>query len=287
MMANPSVPARIRRLINVESGLNDGIATPFVLVALAGAATTEHVSGAPDAAKAVAELGLGIVIGIAVGGVGGLLVRVARTRNWAGEAFAGSAVLALAVCAYACALALHGNGFIAAFIGGLAFGTAGGQRGAPLVPFAEEVGALVSLLVWLAFGAVTLGPTFGHLTWQIVLYTVLSLTLIRMLPVAIVLIGTRLGRPTVAFVGWFGPRGLASVIFALLALEDLGEHAAEPAVTIIGFTVLVSVIAHGITAEPLAKRYAVALSRAAAGPAHSHRPDLPPRKLIRRAPAGV
>jgi NhaP-type Na+/H+ or K+/H+ antiporter len=285
MMANPSVPARIRRLINVESGLNDGIATPFVSIALAGAATADHVSGAPSAAKAVAELGLGIVVGVAVGGMGGLLVRVARTRNWASEAFAGSAVLALAVCAYACALALHGNGFIAAFIGGLAFGTAGGQRGAPLVPFAEEVGALVSLLVWLSFGAVALGPAASHLNWQIVVYAVLSLTLIRMLPVAVVLIGTRLGRPTVAFVGWFGPRGLASVVFALLALEDLGESAAEPAVTIIGFTVLLSVVAHGITAEPLAVRYAAVLSRAAAGPAHAGRPELPARRLIRRARA--
>jgi sodium/hydrogen antiporter len=285
MMANPSVPARIRRLINVESGLNDGIATPFVSVALAGAATADQVSGAPTAAKAVAELGLGIVIGVAVGGVGGLLVRVARTRNWASEAFAGSAVLALAVCAYACALALHGNGFIAAFIGGLAFGTAGGQRGAPLVPFAEEVGALVSLLVWLSFGAVVLNPAVNHLTWQIVVYAVLSLTLIRMLPVAAVLIGTRLGRPTVAFVGWFGPRGLASVVFALLALEELGGSAAEPAVTIIGFTVLLSVVAHGVTAEPLATRYAAAFSRAAAGPAHAGRPELPARRLIRRARA--
>jgi sodium/hydrogen antiporter len=287
MMANPSVPARIRRLINVESGLNDGIATPFVSIALAGAASADHVSGAPSAAKAVAELGLGIVIGVAVGGVGGLLVRVARSRDWTAEAFAGSAVLALAACAYACALVLHGNGFIAAFIGGLAFGTASGRRGAPLVPFAEETGALISLLVWLAFGAVALGPAVKDLTWQVALYAVLSLTLIRMLPVAVVLIGTRLGRPTVALVGWFGPRGLASVVFALVALEELGQQAATPAVTVISVTVLLSVIAHGVTAEPLAARYAAALSRAAAGPAHADRPELPARKLIRRAPAEV
>jgi NhaP-type Na+/H+ or K+/H+ antiporter len=119
MMANPVVPARIRRLINVESGLNDGIATPFVSVALAGAASTGH-GGGP--APAMAELALGIVIGVVAGGAGGLLVRVARTRGWSAEGFAGSAVLGLAVCAYACALSLHGNSFIAAFIAGLAFG---------------------------------------------------------------------------------------------------------------------------------------------------------------------
>jgi len=286
VMANPIVPARIRRLINVESGLNDGIATPFVLVALAGAATADHVSGAVSVARAVAELGLGTVIGVAVGGVGGLLVKAARARGWAAEGFAGSAVLALAVCAYACSLAVGGNGFIAAFVGGLAFGTASGRQGSPLVPFVEEAGALVSLLVWLAFGAIAVVPALQGLTWQIVVYAILSLTLIRMIPVAVALAGTRLGWPTVAFTGWFGPRGLASVIFALLAQEDLGSTIAQPAVTVITVTVILSVIAHGVTAEPLAGRYAAVLSRTAAGPAHAGRPELPARKLIRRAPAG-
>src|SRR5215472_2604102 len=149
MMTNQAVPARIRRLINVESGLNDGIATPFVSVALAGAATAGQVS-AHGPAAAVAELAVGVLVGIAVGGVGGLLVNVARERGWIAEGFAGAALLGLAVCAYASSVALHGNGFIAAFVGGLAFGTTG-RRGQPLIPFVEETGALVSLLVWLAF----------------------------------------------------------------------------------------------------------------------------------------
>jgi sodium/hydrogen antiporter len=127
VMANPVVPARIRRLINVESGLNDGIATPFVSVALAGAATAGHAGG-PTPAAAVAELALGIAIGVAAGGAGGLLVRVARTRGWIAEGFAGSAVLGLALCAYAGAVSLHGNGFIAAFTAGIAFGTAAGRE---------------------------------------------------------------------------------------------------------------------------------------------------------------
>jgi len=286
MIANPVVPARIRRLINVESGLNDGIATPFVSVALAGAATAGH-GGGPGPAEAVAELALGVVIGVTVGGVGGRLVKVARGRAWVAEGFAGSAVLALAICAYACALSLHGNGFIAAFVGGLAFGTASGRSGEPLIPFAEEAGALVSLLVWLAFGAVAVAPAAENLDWQIAGYAVLSLTAIRMIPVAIALAGTRLGWRTTAFVGWFGPRGLASVVFALLALEELGGKAASPAVTVISMTVLLSVFTHGITAEPLAGRYAAALSRMAASPAHAGRPDLPARKLIRRHATGL
>ncbi len=286
MMTNHAVPARVRRLINVESGLNDGIATPFVSVGLAGAATVSHAGGVGPAA-AVAELALGIVIGVAVGGAGGLLVKTARRRGWAAQGFAGPAVLALAVCAYACALALHGNGFIAAFTGGLAFGTTAGRPGARLVPFVEEAAALVSLLVWLAFGAVAVAPAVRGLTWQVMAYTALSLTVIRMGPVAAALVGTRLGRPTVAFVGWFGPRGLASVIFALLALEELGQKAAGPAVTVISLTVLLSVIAHGATAEPLAGRYAAMLARAVPGPAHDRRPELPARRLIRHAPGAA
>jgi NhaP-type Na+/H+ or K+/H+ antiporter len=281
MIASPVVPARIRRLINVESGLNDGIATPFVSVALAGAATGGHLAGHGPAA-AVAELAVGVIVGVVVGGAGGLLVKAARQRGWAADGFAGSAVLALAVCAYASAVAVHGNGFIAAFVGGLAFGTTGGRRGEPLVPFVEETGALVSLLVWLAFGAVALVPAMKMLTWPMVLYAILSLTVVRMVPVAVVLAGTRLGWATVSLLAWFGPRGLASVVFALLALEELGSPTAGHAVAVITVTVLLSVVLHGVTAEPLAARYARSLARRVAGQADAQMPDMPERRLIRR-----
>jgi len=282
MMVNPAVPARIRRLVNVESGLNDGIATPFVSVALAGAATGGQVAGHGPAA-AVAELAVGILVGVAAGGAGGLLVNAARRRGWAADGFAGAAVLGLAVCAYASAVAVHGNGFIAAFVGGLAFGTTGGRRGEPLVPFVEETGALVSVLVWLAFGAVALVPAMKTLTWPMVLYAILSLTIVRMAPVAVALAGARLGWPTVVLVAWFGPRGLASVVFALLALEELGSPTADRAVAVIAITVLLSVVAHGATAEPLAARYAKRLAQRAAGGSGVSVPDMPDRRLIRRS----
>ena len=283
VMVNRAVPARIRRLLNVESGLNDGIATPFVLVALAGAATAEHAASTGPG-SAVAELALGLLIGGAVGGGGGWLVRVGRDRGWVAEGFAGAAVLGLALCCYATSVALHGNGFIAAFTGGLAFAAAGGPA-AKLVPFVEETGTMLSLLVWLMFGVIAVVPALQSLTWQAVLYAVLSLTVIRMLPVAVALAGARLGRPAVLFVGWFGPRGLASVVFGLLALEDLARSAAKPAVTVIAFTVLLSVLAHGLSADPLAKRYGPRLTPPpeAAGPAGLA--EIPERRLIRRSPA--
>ena len=280
MMDNPAVPARIRRIINVESGLNDGIASPFVTVAVAGV-IGGHAAGLGPG-PAVAELALGVLIGVAVGGAGGLLVKTARDSGWVAGSFAGSAVLGLAVCGYAAALALHGNGFIAAFTGGMAFGAVAGKRDKQLIPFAEETSALLSLLVWLAFGAIAIVPAFKHLSWGIVLYAVLSLTVIRMVPVAIALAGARLGRTAAVFIGWFGPRGLASVVFALLALEEAGPAAAEPAVAVISVTVLLSVIAHGASADPLARRYGPALG----APGDKGSAAIAPvaeRRLIRRA----
>jgi NhaP-type Na+/H+ or K+/H+ antiporter len=282
MIVNPRVPARIRRLINVESGLNDGIATPFVAVALAGAATAEHATSVTPLSE-VAELAIGLVVGVAVGGVGGWLLRRARSRGWAATEFAGPAVLGLAACAYASSLALHGNGFIAAFVGGLAFGGTAGQPGESLVPFVEDVGGLVSLLVWLTFGAFAVVPAFTNLTWQTALYAGLSLTVIRMAPVALALAGSGLGRRAAVFVGWFGPRGLASVVFGLLALEELGMKASRPAVAAIVVTVVLSVVAHGATAEPLASRYGARLTPGPgeAGPAVT--PEMPVRRLTRKA----
>jgi len=284
VMLNRAVPSRVRRLLNVESGLNDGIATPFVLVAVAGAGTAAHES-MTGPGGAVAELALGLLIGAVVGGAGGWLVRVARRRDWIAEGFAGAALLGLAVCAYASAVALHGNGFIAAFTGGLAFASTAGRRGQPLVPFVEETGAVVSLLVWLAFGAIAVAPVLEHLSWQLVVYALLSLTVIRMAPVALALAGTRLGWATTAFVGWFGPRGLASVVFALLALEDLDEKTASPAAAVITATVLLSVLAHGVSAEPLARRFGAASAQAASHRDADGLPEMSTRRLFRRPAA--
>ena len=144
---------------------------------------------------------------------------------------------------------------------------------------------MLSLLVWLMFGVVAVVPALEDLTWQTVLYAVLSLTVIRMLPVAVALARARLGRPAVLFMGWFGPRGLASVVFGLLALEDLGESAARPALTVIAFTVLLSVLAHGLSADPLASRYGPRLTPPPGAAAPAGLAEIPERRLIRRQPA--
>jgi sodium/hydrogen antiporter len=254
VVTNPAVPRRVRRLITIESGLNDGIATPVVMLAIAAVASTEGLEEAPGLGTAVAELVIGALIGGCVGFAGGWLLRWSRSRGWAAEDFAGIAVLALALVVYLAALALHGNGFVAAFCGGMTFGVVAGRRGPKELVFLEQASGLVSLLVWIAFGAVSGPIMLDRVNITIVLYAILSLTVVRMVPVAVASIGSGLDRETVLFIGWFGPRGLASLVFALLALEELGTEA-EGAVAVVGVTVLLSVLAHGVTAGPLAARY--------------------------------
>lgn len=261
VVTNPAVPRSIRELITVESGLNDGIATPVVMLAIAGAAAAAGLDSEEGARGAVLQLLLGAVVGAAIGALGGWLLRQARRRDIAAEEFAGIAVLALAVLGYAAAVSVGANGFVAAFCGGLAFGTCAGRRAPGELAFLEQMGSLVSLLVWLAFGAIAIPIMLERLSALTVLYAVLSLTLIRMLPVALASIGAGFGRNTVLFVGWFGPRGLASLVFALLGLEALGGEADE-AVAVIAVTVLLSVVAHGFSAAPLAARYGRAAGRA-------------------------
>ncbi len=279
VVTNPAVPARIRRLITVESGLNDGIATPVVMLAIAAAASAEGLAAAEGVGGALLELAIGAAIGVAVGLGGGWLLRRARRGHWAAEDFTGIAVLALAVLTYAVAVSLHGNGFVAAFCGGLAFGAIAGRRGPTELVFLEQASGLVSLLVWTAFGAVAIPIMLDRVDVPMVWYAVLSLTLARMVPVALATLGAGLDRNTVLFVGWFGPRGLASLVFALIALEELGTGV-DDAVAVIGLTVFLSVLAHGITAAPLATRYGHAVGGKPQGLRDGR--DLPVRGLPRR-----
>ena len=151
-----------------------------------------------------------------------------------------------AILAYAAAQALGGSGFIAAFAGGLAFGRAAGARDLPFLSFTEDAGEWLAAIVWIGFGALALGKVLGSITWQVVLYGIVSLTIVRMVPVALAMLGGHARRPTVAFLGWFGPRGLASIVFALIALDD---HVPDARLlfTTVTFTVALSVVAHGLT----------------------------------------
>jgi NhaP-type Na+/H+ or K+/H+ antiporter len=256
------VPSRLRRALNVESGLNDGIATPIVTFMLAVAASQLELvteSESAEAGAALLELGLGIVAGIVLGGGGALLLTVAARRGWIGHGGRRIATLAVGIGAFEAALVFGGNGFIAAFVAGIAYG-AMLQPDAANIEEAGELtelgGELLALVVWFVFGAAMLPIAFDHFELEVVLYALLSLTVIRMLPVALCMIRSGLGRREVIFLAWFGPRGLASVVFAILAVESLEESALlDDAVGIIAMTIAFSVLLHGFTASIPGKYY--------------------------------
>jgi len=255
VVEDPHVPKRIRTVLGVESGLNDGIATQFVTFFVAGAVADEVAHSTTTLASALGDLGIGILTGAVLGLIGGFLLRLAQRAKWSQASNRSIFVLALALLSYSLSIEFGGNGFIAAFVGGLAFGKLlTDDVREQTIDFDAKVGELLSLVVWFMFGAVMV-TALDAVTWRTVVFAVLALTLIRMLPVALALLGSHLDRTTVAFVGWFGPRGLATIVFGLLAADDMVGPDARVVLAAITLTVLLSVIAHGVTASPLARRY--------------------------------
>jgi sodium/hydrogen antiporter len=291
VVTNPAVPARIRRALNVESGLNDGIATPFVTLFLTLLLAEEGLGSGHWAAEAAKEIGLALVAAVAIGVLGGKLLMVARRLGWTSAISEQLVVLALSLLAYVGAVAIGGNGFVAAFVGGLVFGASTGSRMHEPVEFTETVGLFASFFVWTLFGATFVGPVVtGDIEPLAILYAVVSLTVVRMMPVAAAAAGTGLRRDTVAFMGWFGPRGLASVVFTLIAVEEL--HGSGPVAGVITeiatWTILLSVMAHGLSADPIARAYGRRLSTAEDIPelAEAPEPRIRRRDIVSREQGG-
>jgi sodium/hydrogen antiporter len=261
VVSSRAVPARIRQALSVESGLNDGLSVPFLALFLA-IAVDQTVPAASDWFGFAAEqIGLGALIGVAVGGGGAWLVERSAERGLTTPLFEQFAVLALAVLAFVLADEAGGNGFIAAFVGGLAAGRVGARSGERIFEFTEEQGQLLGLAVFFVFGTVAIS-FLDAAGLGIVVYALLSLTLVRMVPVALAVRGMGFRPSTVAFMGWFGPRGLASIILALAVAEEEPEL---PALGVIlaamTVTVLASVVLHGVTALPGVRAYARSTER--------------------------
>jgi sodium/hydrogen antiporter len=272
VVSSPLVPLRIREGLNVESGLNDGGSVPFLMLFIALAAAHEGLDEG-WVRFAVEQIGLGTLIGVAVGGAGGAALRRAAERGWTTTVFERLGLAALAIVAWFVADEIGGNGFIAAFVGGGAAGMAAGSLRERMLDFAEEEGELLNLAVFFIFGCFA-ADVLGDVTLEMLAYGVLSLTVIRMLPVALAVIGLGLRPATVGFLGWFGPRGLASIILALVVIEEEpGLASLEEIFAVVTVTVLMSVFAHGISAAPLTRRYAQLTDTLGADRAeHQHHP---------------
>ena len=252
------VPVRIRRILNVESGLNDGIATPFVTMCIVGAVAGTALEISSDG-RAMVDLSIGVLLGVAVGALAGRAVGLALRHGLGDPAMLPVGIASVSLVAYFTTVAIGANGFVAAFVAGLAFGAASpkvasGEGGDGDLHFAHRTGELLALTVWFLFGAAVTSP-LRQGTWREAAFAVLALTLVRMVPVALSLIGSRFDRSTIAVIGWFGPRGLASVVFGILAFDALPSSDSARVLTAIGATVLLSVIAHGVTAAPVAARF--------------------------------
>jgi sodium/hydrogen antiporter len=276
VVSDTRVPQRVRQGLNVESGLNDGLAFPALLLvaSLAGSGGAEDMgvgangtSAAGWAAFITKQLVLGPLVGAAAGLGGTVLIERASARHWMNEIFLRISTLSLAILAFTGAELAGGNGYIAAFVGGLVVGTRSRTVLDGVEDFGETEGQLLTLLVFLLFGAVLL-PDLGSLGWRHVLYAALSLTLVRMVPVALALFGTRLTLSTVLFLGWFGPRGLASIIYLLLVIESGAVASTEEIQRVVFLTVVLSIAVHGASAAPLAGRYGRRMKALDAAPEH-------------------
>jgi NhaP-type Na+/H+ or K+/H+ antiporter len=256
VVTEPRLPLRIRQGLNVESGLNDGICVPLLFIVLAWAETEAHTTSHHALTIIAEEIGYGILGGVASGVAAGAIVRVAGRRGLITTPWLDVIPVAGAALAYGIAAALGGSGFIAAFLAGGIFGALAGRDGERAAPFIEQAGNLLDATTFVLFGAILLGPALTHVTWQVAAYAVLSLTLARMVPVAIAMLGSGAQRATVAFLGWFGPRGLASIVFAVIIVEESNLPHTNTILVTTYAAVGLSVFAHGLTAAPLADRYA-------------------------------
>jgi NhaP-type Na+/H+ or K+/H+ antiporter len=275
VMTSPRVPKRIRQAINVESGLNDGLALPLVLITLSLAASTEGLDQSFGwGTWTLKQVTLGPAAGALVGMAGGWLLSISQRHGWMTHVFQDLASLSLSLLAYALAHLIGGNGLLAAFVAGLSVGSTARHVCAGLWEFAESEGQLLVLISFMIFGAVMAPLALDCADWRLWLYAGLSLTVIRMLPAAVSLIGMGLRTFSLAFVGWFGPRGLASILFVLLMLSQYQLEHGSLILNMVSLTVLVSIYAHGLSAAPLAALYGQSMERLAAQAGAGTRPEL-------------
>lgn len=262
VVQNPRVPSVVRHALGVESGLNDGIALPVLALLLTAAAIAAGEERSLDIVETFLRgLLLSAALGAAAGGLGGWLLVQCDARGWVAKYWRRAVAISVALLAWSLAASLDGSGFIAAWVGGLVFGRLVQRRVPNACDFVEELSSMLITLSFLFFGALLVGPALQHLTWRIVLYGVLSLTVVRMLPVALAMVGSGLRARSMLYMGWFGPRGLASIVFVGLVVRQALPATGTIYATVM-FTVGLSVLLHGVTAYRGSQAYAAWYERA-------------------------
>ena len=256
VVTNKSVPPKVREALNVESGLNDGISVPvfLFLIALFKANSIKDISAEFAIGLFLKEIGFGLLVGVIIMFITLKLLKYSSERKWIEEAWKPTIIVAITFAIFSLAQLVGGSGFIASFSAGFIFGTLTKKYKTNLLIHAEGLGNTLTFIVWIIFGSHVITNYYKDFTWQIVLYSILSLTLVRIVPVFISLIKTGGSIKEKLFIGWFGPRGLASVVFAIM-LFDIELPHEKTIVPTIFCTVLFSVVAHGISANPMASSF--------------------------------
>lgn len=252
VVTNESVPANMREGLNVESGLNDGICVPILFLFLALATGSGVEGGTTKLALTLVaqQIGIGVAVGIGLTVLGGWLLKLCANRGWVTESWRQLPVVALSLVCFAVAQKLGGSGFIACFSGGLLFGAVTKHHKESFLLAAEGAGDTLALITWVIFGCAVVGQAIGNFSWQVLLYAFLSLTIVRMLPVFLVTAGMKLRTDEKLFMGWFGPRGLASIVFAVIVL-DAHLPGGDTIIMTAVCTIILSVVGHGLSANPL------------------------------------
>jgi NhaP-type Na+/H+ or K+/H+ antiporter len=243
VVTSQRVPARIRHILNLESGLNDGLALPFVLFFLVLA--TPGGDAGHEAAKLLGEAAFGAVVGVGLGLVGGRLHHHLPGGGLTAR-YEGIYAVGFGLVAYGLADVTIGNGLIAAFVAGITMGAAEHEVPDAFVDFAENVSAIAQVITFFVFGALIVATGYHGEIWRLVFFIPLALLFAR--PAAILLSFVREGLPgpQKLFVAWFGPKGVASMLFALYVLDsDVGRRSLI--FNVAAFTILASIAAHGLT----------------------------------------
>lgn len=254
VVTNPSVPVKIRESLNVESGLNDGICVPvlFFLIALFTAQTGEGVKFPSGLILFIEEIGIGLISGLLITFLVDRLVNYAENHHGISKSWKTIVIIALSFSCFAAAQIAGGSGFIACFSGGLMYGVINRKYKHDLLQGSEGAGDTLTMITWVIFGSVVVADNLLYFTWEVILYAFLSLTLIRMIPVLLSLINTGISWKEKIFISWFGPRGLASIVFAIIVFDVKLPHKEIIILTTV-CTILLSIILHGFTANPFIK----------------------------------
>jgi len=237
------VPSTVRHTLNLESGLNDGLALPFVLFFLVLAESSGDAGG--EAAKLLGEAAFGALVGIVLGVVGGRLHRHLPGGGLTAR-YEGIYAVGFGLAAFGLADVTIGNGLIAAFVAGIVMGLAEHQIPDAFVEFAENVSAISQVLTFFVFGALIVATGYDGEIWRLVLFILLALLVARPLAILVAFVRSRLPGPQKAFIAWFGPKGVASMLFALFVLQS-DVAASSTIFDIAAFVILSSIVAHGLT----------------------------------------